>query len=97
LNRAAKIQKSAADVAAGHAATQIMLTRNLARRIWGASAIGTVYDVIAQRIETLRAEEHPEAALPTSEDVVKEIDRIDRDSAKRATTLAARKASCNKT
>lgn len=89
LKRAAKIQKSAADEATGHAATQIMLTRNVARRIRSAQALGKVHEVIAHHIETLRNEGHPEAALPTPSGIVAEIARLDREAREREAAQAA--------
>jgi hypothetical protein len=84
LKRARKLQTSAADVAAGNAATRVMLTRNVAYRVRGAQALGNVHEIIAERIETFRNEGHPEAALPTPSDVVKEIARLDREASERA-------------
>jgi len=84
LTRAAKIQTSAADIAAGHASTRIMLARNIAYRVRGAQALGNVHEIIAARIEIFRNEGHPEAALPTPSDVVREIAGIGREASERA-------------
>jgi len=84
LKRAAKIQTTATDVAAGNAATKIMLTRNIAYRIQSAQALGNVHEIIGARIEAFRNEGHPEAALPTPSDVVTEIARLDREASERA-------------
>jgi hypothetical protein len=83
LKRAARIQKSAAAVAAGHAATKIMLTRNIAYRLHASHALGNVHEIIAARIETFRNEGHPDAALPTPAGVVTEIARLDREASER--------------
>ena len=82
--RARKIQTSADDVAAGNAATKVMLTRNIAYRMRAAQALGNAHEMIAACIETFRAEGHPVAALPTSSDVVTEIARLDREASERA-------------
>lgn len=84
LKRARKVQTSAADVAAGNAATRVMLARNIAYRIQSAQALGNVHEIIAARIETFRNEGHPDAALPSASDVVKEIARLDREASERA-------------
>ncbi len=84
LKRARRIQTSAADVAAGNAATKIMLTRNIAYRLRASHALGNVHEIIGARIEAFRNEGHPDAALPTPSDVVTEIARLDREASERA-------------
>jgi hypothetical protein len=88
LKRVKKIQKSAADVAAAHAATKIMLTRNIACRIRRAQALGKVHELIARQIDIIRTEGHPEAALPTPTGVVAELARLGRQAADREIALS---------
>jgi hypothetical protein len=72
-----------------HAATEVMLTRDIACRVRSAQALGKAHQFIAAEIDRHRENGHPVAALPTSMGIVKEIARLDREAVERDAALNA--------
>lgn len=78
LKRAAKLQQTAKSQKFGFMATRVMLSLSIAKRIRNAQALGKVHEHIAIEIERLRADGHPEDALPKPAHVVRSIASLDR-------------------
>ncbi|WP_157038832.1 hypothetical protein [Rhodopseudomonas palustris] len=75
LKRAAKVQRNAADEAAGHAEVRRIITRNIAYHVLHSAKRDplSINRMIEQRIASLRADGHPEAAMPLLRGVLADL------------------------